>query len=484
LDALKPGGALHALTAYHQFIIYRKSDKIPLNQTTLAACDAHNPANWTDAPAAIRTAAALGPSLGVGFVLTKADLIFCLDFDDCLTETGWSAEATRACELFRGAAVEVSQSGRGLHIFGHARVTNRHRTRGLGVECYTHNRFIGLTGTNAIGDIATDHTETLKTFMAEQFGDAPAATDAADWTSAPVTDARPIVDDDELIQKALSTVSGAAAFGGRAAFRELWTADPTALGRYFPDGGGRPWDYSQADAALFQHLAFWTGNDCDRMMRLAMRSALVRDKWVDRPDYLQRTILHAVGLQTTWYTGGTVETVVAQRNLTDMGNGERLAQMYAGHVRYCYPRRKWLLWSGRSWVWDDNGRIGACAKEVVRAIYAEAGGVADETTRKAIAEHARKSEARARVDAMVGLAQSEKDVPVLIDELDADPYLFNCQNGTLDLRTGDLRPHRATDLMTKISSCDFVPGARSTLWEQFVTEPVGRKTPVVSVRAA
>jgi hypothetical protein len=91
--------------------------------------------------------------------------------------------------------------------------------------------------------------------------------------------------------------SAAGIFGSRATAIELWDADPAALARCYPDPvGERPYDGSSADAALAQHLAFWTGNDCDRMKRLMLRSKLARDKW-DREDYLPRTILSATARQ-------------------------------------------------------------------------------------------------------------------------------------------------------------------------------------------
>ena len=78
-------------------------------------------------------------------------------------------------------------------------------------------------------------------------------------------------------------------FGGKATPRQLWDADADALGRAFPDEG-RPYDESAADAALVQHLAFWTGKNCERMLRLMLRSGLKREKWDRDPKYLPNTI--------------------------------------------------------------------------------------------------------------------------------------------------------------------------------------------------
>ncbi|MCP4666925.1 MAG: hypothetical protein GY849_11215 [Deltaproteobacteria bacterium] len=71
---------------------------------------------------------------------------------------------------------------------------------------------------------------------------------------------------------------------------------------------------------------------------------------------------------------------------------------------------------------------------------------------------------------MISLAQSEPGIPVPVDDLDADPELVNCVNGTLNLSTGELQPHRQSDMITKILSCGYKPGARSDVWDRFLVD--------------
>ena len=102
------------------------------------------------------------------------------------------------------------------------------------------------------------------------------------------------LDDEKLIEQALeSKPSAKATFGDGATFSDLWENNIEALQRAYPDiSDKRKYDFSSADAALATRLAFWTGKDCERMMRLMLGSKLVRPKW-ERPDYLRRTILNA-----------------------------------------------------------------------------------------------------------------------------------------------------------------------------------------------
>src|SRR5206468_2468183 len=48
--------------------------------------------------------------------------------------------------------------------------------------------------------------------------------------------------------------------------------------------------------------------------------------------------------------------------------------------------------------------------------------------------------------------------------------LLNARNGTIDLRTGELRPHRREDMITKCTAAIFDPTARSELFERVLNE--------------
>lgn len=153
---------------------------------------------------------------------------------------------------------------------------------------------------------------------------------------------------------------------------------------------------------------------------------------------------------------------------TDLGNAERLVSRHGAGLRYCHPWRRWLAWDGRRWAIDDTGEIRRRAKDTTRAIYAEASQLADENARKSRAKWAMGSENRARLDAMIYLAQAETGIPVIPDELDADPSLLTVNNGTLDLRTGMLRPHDPADFITKLAPVDYDPEAEAPIWTAFL----------------
>jgi putative DNA primase/helicase len=153
-------------------------------------------------------------------------------------------------------------------------------------------------------------------------------------------------------------------------------------------------------------------------------------------------------------------------NLTDLGNAERFVARHGEDVRYCYPWRRWLVWTGARWEHDEAGRVHRLAKATVRSIYREASDEEDEDRRKALAKHARASESETRIRAMVELAKSE--IPASPDHFDADAWLLNTSNGTIDLRTGELREHRREDLITKLAPIEYTPESEAPAWVAFL----------------
>jgi hypothetical protein len=156
--------------------------------------------------------------------------------------------------------------------------------------------------------------------------------------------------------------------------------------------------------------------------------------------------------------------------LTDLGNAERLVAQFGQDLHYCYAWGKWLVWDDQRWRIDEQGMITRCAKDTVRALLAEAAAQPDEERQKALTRHALRSQAEARIKAMIELAKSEPGIPVTPDQFDRDPWLLNVQNGTLDLRTGQLRAHSREDLITKLVPVAYDERAGCPTFERFLDD--------------
>lgn len=162
-------------------------------------------------------------------------------------------------------------------------------------------------------------------------------------------------------------------------------------------------------------------------------------------------------------------------HLTDYGNAERLVDRHGKDLHYVHAWGKWLAWDGRRWKVDNSGEVKRRAKDTVRGIYAEAAAETDDQRRKALVSHAKASESRAKVDAMIGLAESEPGVPVAVEDLDTDPYLLNAYNGAIDLRTGKLQSHDRGDLITQLAPVEYDPRAQAPVWGAFLAEMIPSK---------
>ena len=166
------------------------------------------------------------------------------------------------------------------------------------------------------------------------------------------------------------------------------------------------------------------------------------------------------------------------RQLSDLGNSERLVDEFGEMIRYCPAGGVWLVWTGKRWEEDRRLRITQMAKDVVRRIYHEASALGDEYMRKKLAKHALRSESSRSLAAMVDLARSA--VAVLQEDLDADDWLLNCDNGIVDLRTGELLPHDPERLMTKLVPVRYDPAAEAPLWIQFLERITAGNAELVS----
>jgi putative DNA primase/helicase len=178
--------------------------------------------------------------------------------------------------------------------------------------------------------------------------------------------------------------------------------------------------------------------------------------------------------------------------LTDAGNAQRFVATRAEELRHVGSWSKWMHWDGRRWTIDEVYRVEHLAKETVKEMF-EVYGLemsraqnalksAEESGNETLAEvhkdrmkaaaggfrWAIESHSSTRIKAIPSLAKSAPELAVSHDQLDADPWLLNCQNGTLDLRTQQLRPHQQADLITKLAPIDYDPSAKCPVWDAFL----------------
>jgi putative DNA primase/helicase len=155
------------------------------------------------------------------------------------------------------------------------------------------------------------------------------------------------------------------------------------------------------------------------------------------------------------------------RNRTDVGAARAFATLHGRDLRHVHGRG-WLAYNSRSWTDDRTGEVMVRAKATGEAMLRAAVEISDKKVREDAIAFALKSMSEPRLKAMVVLAASEPGIPILADKLDADPWLLNVENGTIDLRTGDLREHRRADLITRMVACAYVKAATCPEFMKFL----------------
>jgi len=506
--ALSPSGSLAELAKLRRFICYRlewlaeksKWNKVPTDIRGHNA-NAHDLAVQTDWQTALMAAERLGKDYGVGFVFA-GDGIWFLDIDNCLVDGKWSDLALRLLDMLPGAAVEVSVSGKGLHVFGRGVIPpHSNRNVPLGIEFYSNQRFCAITGTNAIGNANQDCTTGIAAIVSEYF--TATKDEGFAWTDLGVS----VEQDDALIARMISSRSVYSFFGDKAAFADLWFAKEDVLARNYPDSGKRTYDASAVDAAICSHLAFWTRKDCSRIWRILWNPEckLRRDKW--HPDnhrtYLRNTILNACARQTEVLSermqpvmpgapppaqalSGVAEIAarapVALCLTTDQGNAVRISKAFG--TRIMFSAGGWFGWDGTRWVPDMN-YVWECAQQLSTLVRAEAqhwraraeamraanhpeGGMKEDQNADNLEKYIQQAESHEKKN--LALAELSKLSAINIDEIDSHEFILNTLSGHVDLRTGGLSPHDSSRRITKVVPVKFDANATCPQFEEFLAQ--------------
>lgn len=291
-----------------QFILWKSVPQMPPKKALKVPCDVMggntdhlNPMGWMDYATAVETAQTTG--FNVGFVFTANDPYFLLDLDGCRDATTGAVEpwARDVLAMFPDAFMEVSVSGTGFHVIGgcngHEFENRRNKFADGKMEFYHKERFVAI-GTQQQGTLNLNWTKTLLKLVPER----AVVNKTVVMGNGPVEGYTGPEDDDELIHLMLnSRGSAAVAFGDKASVRDLWEGNAEQLGKFFPSQSGEPFDHSSADAALMNHLAYWTGKDYPRMVRMFGCSVLgQRDKW-NRDDYQLSTTTNSIAVTNAVY---------------------------------------------------------------------------------------------------------------------------------------------------------------------------------------
>ncbi|WP_406226402.1 phage/plasmid primase, P4 family [Streptomyces albidoflavus] len=176
-------------------------------------------------------------------------------------------------------------------------------------------------------------------------------------------------------------------------------------------------------------------------------------------DIERRTGAEAVTTEDGIEAAKILGELIKQYDESDVANAHALVAWTNGDIRYC-PELGWYVWDGHHW---RNDRTGTAVRQRIHAMAGALG----------VAGKMREARGFNRTQGIDNLMRELKAVPSVFvesSELDANPELLACRNGTVDLRTGRLRPSRKEDLITTCLDINYDPDAECPRWERFITE--------------
>lgn len=467
--------------------------KKPINPYTGGFAQSNNSSTWADFETAVKEAPKYS---GIGFMFSNTPF-FGVDLDDMPNDiadfknggcNNIVAEFVNTLQSY----TEFSQSGTGVHIICKGTLPKGGRKKVHefgGFEMYETGRFFVMTG-NYCSEYAevTDCTDRIKALHEKYIGGGREPQGSFN---------RPVVNlstASEIVRTASNAKNG-------NNFQSLYAGNINGYG-----------SHSEADMALCNMLAFWTGCDADKMDAIFRQSGLMRDKW-DRKQsgstYGAITIQKAIAGCSNVYNpsdytqnksdgyslsiGNTsndssnnsapvsapqqAEQQSKLYTLDDMGNAKRFVDLFGNETRFSYTDKKWLYYDGRKWCIDNTGTVHRMADKSVEAMKAEAKvyAIMDEDSGgdmlKAFEKHQKASRSNKSKNSM--LNEVMHHIPILPAQLDRYKMALNTPGGVINLKTGELNPHNPEHYLTKITSVDYSATAECPLWLKFLDDIFG-----------
>ena len=476
--------------------------KIPYNPRNGMAARTNDSRTFADFATAMK-AYAMGGWDGIGYRV-GAGLdgvgIGAIDIDHCIREDGTLNDvAASILGFFQQSYFERSPSGTGLRgffllapDFAYDKTQYYINNRKHGLEVYlpgVTNRFVTVTGdVYRNGTVARDDealSNTLNTFMKRSI--------RTEQTN--VIKPCSYLSDEQVLQHAMKSESG-------EKFRALYKGEWSNLYA----------SQSDADMALIAMLAFWCGNVDEQIDRIFRTSGLMREKW-DRKTgdstYGQITMRNVILSNSTIYmpvrdkasaedefnnldederpafrpalsfVKMTVEEMQPHTNPKyghdEIGMGNAFADYYKPIARFNQDRGIWYVYDGKAWQPDDNAlAVAELAKILADKLFTFAIQIKDEDTRNRYIKRVLRLQLRKNRKTMIEDAKSV--YPVKMSIFDHNKYLFNCENGTVELDTQQFRLHDPEDFITKIAPVTYDPLVKCLRWEQFVSEVMQKNT--------
>lgn len=484
---------------------------------------------WTtydNAKAAMET----GKFDGIGYALTADEGYICIDLDHCVNpETGeidpWALEILDIVEEAGGTYSESSPSGTGIHLWGRGKLPDNkggiHQTmkNGHKIEMYTNAHYMTVTdkpmNDTALNDIqpAIDKILTMLKKPPAESGEGKAGTS----TPAPVLN----LSDTDIITKIRDSTQG-------PKFHSLY--DLGDVSTYGDDQSSA----DQALLDMLAFWTGKNAEQMKRIFLSSKLAEALSRKVGHEDDYLNRSIKTAIESTSQVYDpkgyaakkqaeelkaikaefgenfvlsfGGehmddktevkthdeqqkkSVTLIERIKNFkkNDSENADRLAALCEGKFLYCTDLKSWLKYDGKRWCRVESVELQEPARLAIKkeladmsaayAIYMQGGGELDENLQgvyNSILSYLNgAAQNRVYIDNAIKLAAGKPAIMCKSTDFDNAPYLLNCANGVLNLKTFELMPHSPKQMFMKCTRAAYTPREHSSLWRDTMRQIV------------
>lgn len=267
--------------------------------------------------------------------------------------------------------------------------------------------------------------------------------------------------------------------GGKAADRLTLVLPPGHVATYAPIPGS--WEPEFTDCLVGTSVTLWLDRDQAGLKNSApiyaaltaagIEVSIVQSKTTgakdDAFDHLEAgfTIDEAVPMTPEELTAST-DTSDSEKDISDAGaewqratgtesrTADLIVEQHKGDILYCRVHSRWYVFDGTRFARDTRhgDAILHRAEETAHSLYTRAAEAASSNNADAAEKYARwakSAHSQSHLRGALSLARTRSEVLVEPEEFDLNPWLFNVENGTLDLHTGELRPHDRADRLTR-----------------------------------
>lgn len=358
-----------------------------------------------------------------------------IDIDNCRDENGTISEVAQEIIDYMQSYTEISPSGKGIRIiFKTNNVIDKNmyyiNNRSIGLEIYISdntNKFVTITG-NAIfqSEITTvDISYILNKYMKK----ANVAT--VDSTQGSF--------DIEQLKNALKK---------DVKFNRLWNSTAPGSGS----------NESEIDLALCNKLAYYLNGNYNAIDETFRNSPYFKSKdeehkkkWIVRVDYRDSTIKAAIRS----VQAAKQNVIISEYELNDTGNAHRFIEKFGDKIRYNVDNNKWMIYNGKYWQYDVYNNIKNFAELMIEDMKQQALVVQNEEQRQMLLKNVKRALSSSGKQAFLFEANHLPGIPCTNNDFDKDAFLFNCEDGVINLKTGELIPHDKSLMISKISPIKY-----------------------------